>query len=202
MMELLVKFARDTLKIYAPKQITIGFVGQPSVGKSRTVNGLAGKVVAQVRVTAGCTKHLQTCFIEYFDPSTSDETNRSVLLCDCPGLVFAVRGVPRPLQIVTGVFPLGRVREFYSPLRILVETLDFDMKQVSGLAKPQLLKAQYPDEEFGFASPRQVLRTMAYQYGFLLKGGQPWEHKAGLWLFRKIAEGAFQYHEGVSVAAM
>lgn len=42
---------------------------------------------------------------------------------------------------------------------------------------------------------------MAYQYGFLLKGGQPWEHKAGLWLFRKIAEGAFQYHEGVSSAA-
>lgn len=28
------------------------------------------------------------------------------------------------------------------------------------------------------------------------------EHKAGLWLFRKIAEGAFQYHEGVSSAAM
>lgn len=46
MMEKLVKFARDTLKIYAPNQITIGFVGQPSVGKSRTVNGLAGKVVA------------------------------------------------------------------------------------------------------------------------------------------------------------
>ena len=46
MMEQLVQFARNTLKVYAPKQITIGFVGQPSVGKSRTVNGLAGKIVA------------------------------------------------------------------------------------------------------------------------------------------------------------
>lgn len=57
--------------------IMIGFVGYPNVGKSSTINALVGQKKVGVTSTPGKTKHFQTLIV-------SD----SVMLCDCPGLVF------------------------------------------------------------------------------------------------------------------
>jgi ribosome biogenesis GTPase A len=57
--------------------IMIGFVGYPNVGKSSTINALLGRKQVGVTSTPGKTKHFQTLIV-------SD----SVMLCDCPGLVF------------------------------------------------------------------------------------------------------------------
>ncbi len=57
--------------------IMIGFVGYPNVGKSSTINALLGRKRVGVTSTPGKTKHFQTLIV-------SD----SVMLCDCPGLVF------------------------------------------------------------------------------------------------------------------
>ena len=121
-----IKQSRALVKKFTPTLITIGFMGQPSVGKSKTMNLLVGHKVTKVRLTAGCTKHLQTYYLEDFE----DETNRSVLFCDCPGLVLPVQNAPRPLQILTGVFPTGRVREFYSVIRLLVENSPQSFEQI------------------------------------------------------------------------
>ena len=57
--------------------IMIGFVGYPNVGKSSTINALLGQKRVGVTSTPGKTKHFQTLIV-------SD----SLMLCDCPGLVF------------------------------------------------------------------------------------------------------------------
>ena len=64
-----------------------GMVGQPNAGKSSLINSLMGKRVVSVSKTPGHTKHFQTIHI-----------TRSVVLMDCPGLVFP-SVVDRPLQV-------------------------------------------------------------------------------------------------------
>ncbi|CAL5977800.1 GTP-binding_protein [Hexamita inflata] len=189
MLEELISKSRALSNIQCPKPITIGFMGQPSVGKSKTMNMLLGKQVTAVRLTAGCTKHLQTYFLE----KIGEETDRSVQFCDCPGMVLPVKGSPRPLQIITGVFPTGRVREFYSAIRLLVENSVTFHQQVKSLVDQQMVRNRYGVEDFEMNTPDEVLNLLAYQQGFLIKGNAPWAHRAGLKLIKKVTEGTFVY---------
>lgn len=68
--------------------VVVGLVGEPNVGKSSLLNTLLGRKRVSVSATPGRTKHLQT---HYY--------SRSVVLCDCPGVVFPRLGVERPLQV-------------------------------------------------------------------------------------------------------
>lgn len=63
----------------------------------------------QVAVSShpGRTKHYQTHFV----PTTS------LVLCDCPGLVFPRFGVGLPLQTIAGSYPIARCRDPYSVIR-------------------------------------------------------------------------------------
>ena len=93
-----------------------------------------------------------------------DETNRSVLFCDCPGLVLPVKNAPRPLQIVTGVFPTGRVREFYSSIRLLVENSPQFLKQALDLIDFNMIQNRYNVQctRQQVNSPDLLLNCLAY----------------------------------------
>jgi len=93
-------------------QLTLGMIGQPNAGKSSLINSLMGKRVVSVSKTPGHTKHFQTIFI-----------TKSVVLCDCPGLVFPSL-VERPLQVLLGSFPIAQVREPFSVVQFLAEKID------------------------------------------------------------------------------
>jgi len=93
-------------------QLTLGMIGQPNAGKSSLINSLMGKRVVSVSKTPGHTKHFQTIFI-----------TKSVVLCDCPGLVFPSL-VERPLQVLLGSFPIAQVREPFSVVQFLAEKTD------------------------------------------------------------------------------
>ncbi|WAR13985.1 LSG1-like protein [Mya arenaria] len=58
-------------------QTTVGMVGYPNVGKSSTINAILQMKKVPVSATPGRTKHFQTLFVD-----------SSLMLCDCPGLVF------------------------------------------------------------------------------------------------------------------
>ena len=102
--------------------------------------------------TPGHTKHFQTIFL-----------TPNVRLCDCPGLVFPSR-LPRPLQILTGSFPIAHVREPYTSVGYLAKYLDL----------PGLLQIRHPGEDDRDARPAgEPLEWSAYDLceGWAVKRG-------------------------------
>eukprot|EP00768_Dysnectes_brevis_P004388 gnl/Dysnectes_brevis/3152_a3928_1434.p1 GENE.gnl/Dysnectes_brevis/3152_a3928_1434~~gnl/Dysnectes_brevis/3152_a3928_1434.p1 ORF type:complete len:430 (-),score=43.34 gnl/Dysnectes_brevis/3152_a3928_1434:54-1343(-) len=188
----LIRISRSLTGIKAPAQMTIGIVGQPSVGKSAVLNWAMGKHLVSVKRTPGHSKHFQTHFMR-LDAIIDNETDRSVRLCDSPGLVLPVAGAPRALQIVSGVFPLGRAREFSSPLRLLVEWVPGFLDAVMARVDIKVARTRLGIPDIEADTPENLLCLWAGMKGFLLKGGRSDIHRAGVHLFKEIVDGKIAY---------
>lgn len=100
---------------WAERRPTVGMLGFPNVGKSSLINVLLGvtatshgTVRVAVGATPGKTKHLQTCIL-------SD----SLMLCDCPGLVFPVFMNTKADLLFNGILPASNMREYIGTTLIL-----------------------------------------------------------------------------------
>ena len=91
---------------------TIGFVGYPNVGKSSTLNALVGATKVAVGSTPGKTKHFQTIHL-------SD----TIILCDCPGLVFPSFATTKAEMVVNGVLPIDQLREHVGPTGLIARRI-------------------------------------------------------------------------------
>ncbi|KAI9326701.1 hypothetical protein DFJ73DRAFT_865381, partial [Zopfochytrium polystomum] len=94
--------------------VTIGLVGHPNVGKSSLMNGIMSRKVVSTSSTPGHTKHFQTIHL-----------TKNLRLCDCPGLVFP-SVLPKPLQILSGMYKIAQVQEPYSAVRYLAERVPIE----------------------------------------------------------------------------
>ncbi|CAO3675763.1 unnamed protein product [Umbelopsis vinacea] len=94
--------------------VTIGLVGHPNVGKSSLINSIMGRTVVSASRTPGHTKHFQTIHL-----------TANVRLCDSPGLVFPSL-LPKPLQILSGMYPIAQVQEPYSTIQYLAERIPLE----------------------------------------------------------------------------
>jgi ribosome biogenesis GTPase A len=83
---------------------TIGFIGQPNVGKSSLINAIFGRKVVSASRTPGHTKHFQTLHL-----------SPNVRVCDCPGLVFPAI-IEKELQILAGLYNIAQVSDPYGPV--------------------------------------------------------------------------------------
>jgi large subunit GTPase 1 len=96
-------------------RVCVGMVGYPNVGKSSVINVLVGATpfshgLTRVSVgsTPGKTKHFQTLVL-------SD----SLMLCDCPGLVFPSFVSSTAEMICAGCLPIMQMRDAMPPIALV-----------------------------------------------------------------------------------
>ena len=148
-----------------PKLFTIGFIGQPNVGKSSLINTLFSSKVVSASRTPGHTKHFQTLHL-----------SPHVRVCDSPGLIFP-SFMDRQVQVLMGLYNVAQVRDPYGPLLYLAQRLP--------LAK--LLKLTEAGEDYSIYS---LCEAFALKCGFVTsKAGRPDAYRAGNWILRMLGEG-------------
>uniref|UniRef100_A0A8C5S9K9 Nucleolar GTP-binding protein 2 n=1 Tax=Laticauda laticaudata TaxID=8630 RepID=A0A8C5S9K9_LATLA len=130
------------------KQISVGFIGYPNVGKSSVINTLRSKKVCSVAPIAGETKVWQYITLM-----------RRIFLIDCPGVVYP-SGDSETDIVLKGVVQVEKIK---SPEDHIATVLD--------RAKPEYIRKTYKIESWENAE--DFLKKLALQTGKLLKGGEP-----------------------------
>ncbi|RKP18435.1 P-loop containing nucleoside triphosphate hydrolase protein, partial [Rozella allomycis CSF55] len=86
------------------EQKTVGLIGYPNVGKSSTINAMAGEKKVGVAATPGKTKHFQTIILD-----------SELCLLDCPGLVLPSFATTKAELVVNGILPVDQLRDSLGP---------------------------------------------------------------------------------------
>lgn len=145
----LIKLLRQYAKLHTHrKQISVGFIGYPNVGKSSIINALKKKKVCKVAPIAGETKVWQ--YVTLF---------RRIFLIDCPGVVCPNSDSDSDI-VLKGVV---RVENVEDPSQYVEEVL----KRV----KREFIERAYG--QFEWENSEQFLLNFAKRSGKLLKGGEP-----------------------------
>ncbi|KAI6182094.1 Nucleolar GTP-binding protein 2 [Aphelenchoides bicaudatus] len=136
------------------KQISVGFIGYPNVGKSSVVNTLRKKKVCKAAPLAGETKYWQYVTLM-----------KKIFLIDCPGVVYP-QGDSETQLILKGVV---RVENVTDPENHIQGVLD--------RVRPEYLRRHYgmdkPDVDDKWTDVEDFLTKIALMSGRLLKGGEP-----------------------------
>jgi len=138
------------------KQISVGVVGYPNVGKSSVINALIKKKSCKVAPIPGETKIWQ--YIKLF---------KNVFLVDCPGVVVNTAGDTEVDSVLKGVVRAER----------LENPEDFT-KDILRVVKHAYIATQYnleiPTEtKKTWNSPEDLLHLIALKLGYLMKGAEP-----------------------------
>lgn len=145
----LINLLRQIGKLHqASKQISVGFIGYPNVGKSSVINALRNKKVCNVAPIAGETKVWQYITLM-----------RKIYLIDCPGVVPPGQESDEE-KVLRGVV---RVE--------LVESPDDYIPAVLERTKPKYIERTYNIKSW--TCPNDFLEKLCKRTGKLLKGGEP-----------------------------
>lgn len=150
------------------KQFTIGFIGQPNVGKSSLINSIFGKTVVSASKTPGHTKHFQTLHL-----------SSCIRVCDSPGLVFPSI-IEKNLQILSGIYNIAQVKDPYGPILYLSKRVDL----FKVLKIPKSNDSDQPDSVF------YICEEYAKKIGFFTsKAGRPDTYRAANLILRQVIDG-------------
>ncbi|KFV50060.1 Nucleolar GTP-binding protein 2, partial [Tyto alba] len=130
------------------KQISVGFIGYPNVGKSSVINTLRSKKVCNVAPIAGETKVWQYITLM-----------RRIFLIDCPGVVYPSGDTETDI-VLKGVVQVEKIK---SP--------EDHISAVLQRAKPEYIRKTYKIDSWKDAE--EFLEKLAARTGKLLKGGEP-----------------------------
>ncbi|OAX39214.1 NGP1NT-domain-containing protein, partial [Rhizopogon vinicolor AM-OR11-026] len=154
----LIQLLRQFSQLHSDKkQISVGFVGYPNVGKSSVINTLKSGKVCRVAPVPGETKVWQYITL-----------TRRIYLIDCPGVVPTSAHDSQTSTVLKGVL---RVEALPVPSEH-IPTLMSRVKPLY-LSRTYGIPLPYPDDPSRFWDPEQFLDTLARMKGRLLKGGEP-----------------------------
>ncbi|KAF3309009.1 hypothetical protein TWF173_011519 [Orbilia oligospora] len=160
------------------RRINVGLVGYPNVGKSSTINALIGAKKVSVSSTPGKTKHFQTIHL-----------SPSVMLVDCPGLVFPNFATTKADLVCNGVLPIDQLREFTGPAGLVAQRIP--KHYLEGLYGININVR--PPEEGGTGIPTaaEILMAYARARGFTKTGtGRNWdESRAARFILKDYVNG-------------
>ncbi|KAF3930088.1 hypothetical protein ABW19_dt0205418 [Dactylella cylindrospora] len=156
-----------------PRKINVGLVGYPNVGKSSTINALIGAKKVSVSSTPGKTKHFQTIHL-----------SPSVMLVDCPGLVFPNFATTKADLVCNGVLPIDQLREFIGPMGLVAQRIPKSyLEGLYGIT----INVRPPEEGgTGIPTASEVLTAYARARGFTKTGtGRNWDESRAARLILK-----------------
>lgn len=130
------------------KQISVGFIGYPNVGKSSVINTLRSKKVCSVAPIAGETKVWQYITLM-----------RRIFLIDCPGVVYPSEDSETDI-VLKGVVQVEKIKSPEDHIGAVLER-----------AKPEYISKTYKIDSWENAE--DFLEKLAFRTGKLLKGGEP-----------------------------
>ncbi|NWS52815.1 NOG2 protein, partial [Chunga burmeisteri] len=130
------------------KQISVGFIGYPNVGKSSVINTLRSKKVCNVAPIAGETKVWQYITLM-----------RRIFLIDCPGVVYPSGDTETDI-VLKGVVQVEKIKSPEDHISAVLER-----------AKPEYLRKTYKIDSW--KDTDDFLEKLASRTGKLLKGGEP-----------------------------
>uniref|UniRef100_A0A4W6C0J2 Nucleolar GTP-binding protein 2 n=1 Tax=Lates calcarifer TaxID=8187 RepID=A0A4W6C0J2_LATCA len=145
----LIQLLRQFGKLHTDKkQISVGFIGYPNVGKSSVINTLRSKKVCNVAPLAGETKVWQYITLM-----------RRIFLIDCPGVVYPSEDSETDI-VLKGVVQVEKIRNPEEHIGAVLER-----------AKPEYIQKTYRIPTWDTAE--DFLEKLAFRTGKLLKGGEP-----------------------------
>ncbi|NXN53577.1 NOG2 protein, partial [Rynchops niger] len=130
------------------KQISVGFIGYPNVGKSSVINTLRSKKVCNVAPIAGETKVWQYITLM-----------RRIFLIDCPGVVYPSGDTETDI-VLKGVVQVEKIKSPEDHISAVLER-----------AKPEYIRKTYKIDNW--KNTEDFLEKLACRTGKLLKGGEP-----------------------------
>ena len=168
---------KENLSSSAPSShVVVGFVGYPNVGKSSTINALAGEKRAGVTSTPGKTKHFQTLII-----------SERLMLCDCPGLVFPSFSSSRYDMVASGVLPIDRMTEHREAVQVVANQVPRHiLESVYKIDLPRPKQHESPNKP---PSAQELLRAYCSSRGHVISSGLPDETRAARQILKDYVDG-------------
>ncbi|KAL5533987.1 hypothetical protein ACEPAG_447 [Sanghuangporus baumii] len=165
----------------APSKHVVGLVGYPNVGKSSTINSLLGEKKVSVSSTPGKTKHFQTINL-----------SPSIMLCDCPGLVFPQFATTKAELVCDGVLPIDQLREYTGPSSLVVRRIPKAILEATyGLTIRTRTEEEGGD---GMVTAEDLLTAYAIARGFARSGqGNPDEARAARYILKDYVNAKLLY---------
>ena len=156
------------------KQISVGVIGYPNVGKSSVINTLISKKSCKVAPIPGETKIWQ--YITLF---------KRISLIDCPGVVVDTAGDTETESVLKGVVRAERL-----------ETPEDFIQPILEKVKREHIAGQYKftKEESKWETVTDLLETIAKKAGRLLKGGEPCIRSAAITVINDFQRGRLPHY--------
>lgn len=152
------------------KQVVIGMIGFPNVGKSSVINVLCNKKLVGVGSRPGKTKNFQTIFLE-----------DDLLLCDCPGLVFPDIAHSRSQMVCNSVIPIDNAKDFMAPIALICGKIPCRVLEYV-LKCPMFTDTKYMEAG-------RLLHVFALNRGMISGSGMPNYAEAAKAILKRLVNG-------------